>query len=367
MKIGIDCRLAGAQHAGIGRYIQNLITRVPGLAPEINFTLFFFSQKQIREIFPHGVDHNVSIVIAPIQHYSLAEQFKLPDLFNQAKVDLMHVPHFNAPFFYEGPLIITIHDLLWHEQRGLNVTTLAWWKYWLKYLAYRQVVNHAIDLALAILVPANTVSQTIQKYYPQSQHKIVVTKEGVDTNLQSHSQPTATKPKKYLLYVGSLYPHKNLEVVLHALSLLPDYRLKIVGARSIFQAHTEQKIKQWHVADRVDLLGFVPDRDLKKIYRETTALVQPSLSEGFGLTGVEAMACGAPVIASEIPIFQEIYGPAAFYFNPHSALSFIEALRKLAAASRSTVIKKGYQQAQQYSWDEMARQTVAVYQKILAP
>lgn len=366
MKIGIDCRLAGRENAGIGRYIQNLVIRLPKQAPDLNFVFFFFTQKQADQVLPESKSlDNVEVVITPIKHYSFAEQYKLPDLFNRSKIDLLHVPHFNAPFFYDRPLVITIHDLLWHEQRGLQVTTLAWWKYWFKYFAYRQVVNHAISLARAIFVPAHTISRTVQRYYPQSQHKIVVTKEGVDRDLTKTAPHPAVKPKKYLLYVGSLYPHKNIDVVLHALSLLPDYRLKVVGARNIFQARTQQQIKQWQVQNRVELLGFITDPALKKMYQETTALIQPSLSEGFGLTGVEAMACGAPVIASEIPIFQEIYGPAALYFNPHSPISFVKAVRKLEAANRSTLIKKGYKQAQQYSWDKMTAQTISTYRSIL--
>jgi glycosyltransferase involved in cell wall biosynthesis len=366
MKIGIDCRLAGREHAGIGRYIENLVTRLPLQAPDLNFVLFFYSQKQAQTVLPNYQKlHNVEIVLTPIKHYSFIEQFKLPDLFAKAKIDLLHVPHFNAPFFYDRPLVITIHDLLWHEQRGLNVTTLAWWKYWFKYLAYRQVVNHAISLAKAIFVPANTISRTVSKYYPASQNKIVVTKEGVDQELLKTEPKPIQKPKKYLLYVGSLYPHKNIEVVLQALSLLPEYRLKIVGARNIFQTRTQQQIKQWQVKERVDLLGFISDAELKKMYQETTALIQPSLSEGFGLTGVEAMACGAPVLASEIPIFQEIYGPAALYFNPHSAYSFVKALRKLETSNRQSIIKKGFKQAKQYSWDKMTSQTVATYRTIL--
>ncbi len=368
MKIGIDCRLAGPAHAGIGRYIENLVKRVPVLGPEFDFVLFFYSQKQADQVISNYDQYqNVEIKLAPIKHYSLAEHFKLPDIFNQAKIDLLHVPHFNAPFFYDRRLVITIHDLLWHEQRGLNVTTLAWWKYWLKYLAYRQVVNHAISLAQIIFVPAQTISQTVNHYYPQSRSKVVVTPEGVDENLLKDSFKPIPKPTKYLLYVGSLYPHKNIDVVLQALALLPEYRLKIVGARSVFQARTKQKITQWQVGARVDLLGFISDQELRKMYQETTALIQPSLSEGFGLTGVEAMACGAPVIASEIPIFQEIYGEAAQYFNPHSAISFVKTLRKLETMNRQALVKKSLQQAKQYSWDDMAAKTVNVYRQLLNP
>ena len=128
--IGIDCRLAGLKHAGIGRYVANLVSRLPKLDSQINWVLFFSDSEQAQEVLPNNQDIPlIKIIFAPIKHYSLAEQVQLPTIFNQEKLDLLHVPHFNVPWFYKGKTVITIHDLLWHEYRGLNATTLSPWKY----------------------------------------------------------------------------------------------------------------------------------------------------------------------------------------------------------------------------------------------
>lgn len=371
MRIGIDCRLSGPQHAGIGRYIFNLATRLPQAAPDISWVYFVADTSQFEELA--GSVKNVEIIAAPIRHYSLAEQWRLPQIFLKANLDLLHIPHFNAPIFYPKPMVATIHDLLWHEYRGLHVTTLSPHLYWLKYLAYRLVASSTIYKAKKIFVPAQTIKNTLTTHYPQLGEKVLVTKEGVSHDFSNHKKTEAAQQlklqlpvnKKILLYVGSLYPHKNLEVVLQALSTLSEYHLVVVGARNVFQAQVEQRANQLHVQDKTSFLGYLDDVVLHTIMQHAFALVQPSVSEGFGLTGIEAMAGGVPVIASNIAIFKEIYGSAATFFDPYSPADFATQLQTLASASRSEVIAAGRRQAAQYSWDTMTAETLAGYRLAL--
>lgn len=387
MRVGIDCRLAGDQHAGIGRYIAQLVIRVTQIAPQIDWVLFFFDQAQAQAVLGQELASRVKVVIAPVKHYSLAEQLKMPAVFGRAKLDVLHVPHFNVPWFYWGKLVVTIHDLLWHQYQGTQVTTLPSWQYWIKYLAYRLTVCRAVSLATRILVPAQTIKKTVSHFFPWATAKVVVTKEGVTTQGQSsvrggtkllaisgldkvivrsrgtaHSAGAATN--RTLLYIGSLYPHKNITVVLQALKQLPSYRLVIIGARSVFMEAVKKQSQELQVESQVEFAGFVPDAELSNYYARATALVQPSLSEGFGLTGVEAMAQGVPVIASFIPIFQEIYGKHALFFDPHSPESFIKAVNRLETLSLPNHLEKAHRWASQYSWDAMATQTLEVYKEV---
>jgi len=114
-------------------------------------------------------------------------------------------------------------------------------------------------------------------------------------------------------------------------------------------------VAHYKVKKQVIFLGFVPDEKLITLYQQSMALVQPSLSEGFGLTGIEAMASQIPVLASDIEVFREIYQDAAFFFDPNSSASFIKALENLESANRKEVIKRGVQVASQYSFDKMAK------------
>lgn len=364
MKIGIDCRLSGSKNAGIGRYTSKLVQHLLNQYSKIDWVLFFYSEEQKAEVIKNiNLKNNHKTVITPIRHYTLQEQIKLHKIFAKENLDLLHVPHFNVPVFYNKPFVVTIHDLLWHQYKGLNVTTLNPVLYILKYVFYRIVTYFAINKAKAIIVPAQTIKETILNYYPRVGKKIFVTKEGAELD---ESKPLKlTKLDKTLLYVGSLYPHKNIKVVLRALKKLPDYKLLIAGSRSVFQEQVFEYIKNNNLDHQVEFLGYVKDKDLQELYAKVTALVQPSLSEGFGLTGVEAMAMGTPVLASDIPIFKEIYQDAVYYFSPHSETSFISALHTLeSGGDLEEKAKLAKKLIKQYSWPEVAKLTYEVYTKI---
>jgi len=374
-RLGIDCRLAGREHAGIGRYSENLVREIIRINQDKNFftfVLFFRDLNQARSVLGEDIykkpsKYQLEIILSDIRHYSLREQLTLPKVYRQAKLDLLHVPHFNIPVFYRQKLVITIHDLLWHQQKGMGVTTLKPPVYYLKYLAYLVVVKQAIKKAKFILVPAQTIKETVSKYYRHSQEKIVVTREGLASayqkNLQLISQKDLAKKriKKQLVYTGSLYPHKNLVLVIKALKKLPKYQLLIVGSRNVFQTQMRKLVARYKVKRQVKFMGYVPDEKLIKIYQNSMALVQPSLSEGFGLTGIEAMASGTAVLASNIPIFKEIYQDSAFYFDPKDPESFLAALEKLKFSKRQDIISKNLKFAKKYRWQDLAQLTYRVY------
>lgn len=364
MRIGIDARLSGAQHAGIGRYTQNLILELLKKNKTTTYVLFFYTQEQAEAVLGTEISNKkVEIVLTPIRHYTVQEQLKLPKLFKAQNLDLLHVPHFNVPIFYKGKLIITIHDLLWHEYKGGSVTTLNPLMYLLKYLFYRLVTRIAVYKAEKIIVPAETIKNTVTKFYPKTEKKITVTKEGAYI-IDPKKLKNLPQLKNTLLYVGSLYPHKNLKLILQALPSLPKYKLLIAGSRNVFQDKVREYVKYKEIEEQVEFLGYVPDEELAKLYQQVTALVQPSFSEGFGLTGVEAMSFGTSVLASDIPIFKEIYQDVAFYFSPHSIASFIQAVHALEQKSDAQN-KEGVQLAKTYSWEKMAEQTIELYKEIL--
>ena len=364
--IGIDARLSGTKHAGIGRYSENLIKRLIKLSlqkqspAQIQFVLFFFDAEQAQEVVSdfHQFS-NVKIVITGIKHYGLKEQLCLPKIYRQAELDLLYVPHWNIPVFYRGKLAITIHDLLWHEQKGVGATTLKAWQYYLKYLAYRFISKQATKKAHVIFVPTQTIKDTVLKYYSFAKNKIVISKEGLADHYEALLKQTAKhgqRIKKQLIYTGSLYPHKNLKVVIKSLSKIPKYKLLIASSRNIFQDQIQTLVSRYKVKKQVVFLGFVSDKKLLSIYQEAMALVQPSFSEGFGLTGIEAMASRLPVLASDIKVFREIYQDAAFFFDPNSSEDFLKALNNLEASNRKKITDQGIKIASQYSFDKMAQE-----------
>lgn len=365
MRVGIDCRLAGKNHAGIGRYTQELVTRLVKQHPDHSWVLFFSSKDQAQEVLGDVFD-SVEIVYISSRHYTISEQVEVWLAVKKANLDLLHVPHFNIPLLTFVPLVVTIHDLLWHEQRGGAVTTLSGWKYWIKYLGYRVVTQVAVWKAQTIIVPAETIKETIESYYPGTSKKIVVTYEGASDSFLL-SKKILKKPEKNLVFVGSLYPHKNVALVVQALIDLPGYSLSIIGSRSVFRERLEKLVTALALQKRVHFLGFQADQEVARVLSTAHALVQPSISEGFGLTGIEAMAAECPVIASRIPIFSEIYKNAAVLFNPHEVSDFVLAVKKLEQNEvRKIHIQRGLELSGRYSWDTMATKTFAVYKSVLS-
>lgn len=380
--IGIDARLCGSQHAGLGRYIKNLVLRLPFVLPANYQLVYFFADKKqwsevlqdlaslnlSREIKAQEIFARIKIVIAPVCHYSLSEQWRLPKLFAAEKLDLLHVPHFNAPLFTgRAKLVLTIHDLLWHQKKGLQMTTLSAWQYHLKHFFYRLVVKAATSKATLIITPSKVSEQVINHFYPQVKNKVRVIYNGAaNFSFIKAKKPETVLPAKYLLYVGSLYPHKNVTLLLSALQAEPSLNLVIVSARDAFWQKLKKQIKQRHLASRVFFLGKVTDEQLKYLYERAQALVQPSLSEGFGLTGIEALSLGTKVLASNIPIFSEIYGQVFFAFDPLSTESFLQALALAQKTPKSDFAKKAKKQASQYDWQQFSQQVAASYQQILS-
>lgn len=162
-----------------------------------------------------------------------------------------------------------------------------------------------------------------------------------------------------IVYTGNLYPHKNIGVLINAIERL-QIKLKIICARSVFE-------KRLPKSEYVEFLGRLSDKEMVAVYKASRAFVFPSLIEGFGLPGLEAMAVGLPVIAARASCLPEIYGDAALYFNPNDVDDLISKVQSVLSDEkmRKELIIKGFAQVKKYSWSKMANQTWEVYQNVL--
>jgi glycosyltransferase involved in cell wall biosynthesis len=177
----------------------------------------------------------------------------------------------------------------------------------------------------------------------------------------------------YFLYVGNAYPHKNLERAIRAILLLrkksgQDIQFFIVSSRNVFTGRLEKIVKKLGADDFVKLLGFISDKELQELYKKSLGFLYPSLSEGFGLPGLEAMKAGTVVLASDIPVFKEIYQDKVFYFDPKNIELIEKALRRvleMKESERRGIINDAKKFVERYSWERMARQTLSLYGGIL--
>ncbi len=379
MKIVIDARMYGLEHTGIGRYVINLINQIEKISlqkKDKDRYYLLLRKKYFNSL--NFKSKNFIKVLADYPHYSLKEQIVLPLQLFKLKPDLAHFPHFNVPVLWWGKYVVTIHDLIKHQSRGIKTTTHAVFLYWLKHFFYLFIVYAAIKKAFKVITPSNWWKERLIKFYKLSPSKLVVTYEGVDDKFflkKRISKDNLLLLKKYkikkpfVVYTGSLYPHKNITRLAQAIveinKSIP-LSLIVVCARSVFAKRFEKEVKKMKAENLVNLIGFLPDKDLNVLYQEAEAFVFPSLLEGFGLTGLEAMAIGLPVVSSNASCLPEVYGEAAFYFNPLDVQDMTEKIKKAVSDKelQEDLIKEGFKKVRQYSWQKMAKETITVYQSI---
>ncbi len=368
MRIGIDARFYGTKHTGIGRYVQNLILNLAKIDKTNQYIVF--GGELLREETKGFT--NFKWVKLETRPYTVAEQLINTVVFWRYRLDLLHVPHFNAPIYYPGKYVITIHDLIKHLSVGKTTTTLPYHQYLIKHLAYRLAIRVNLFRSDKIIVPAFYWKDYLIKHFGVPQEKIFVTYESAGKALTQKSKlnpPEVIRKyglnKPFIIYTGNLYPHKNVPFLIEAVRRFNaghEHHLQLALAC----ARTDSFKDVIQTDETIKFLGYVSDEELAALYAEALALVQPSLIEGFGLTGLEAMSVGLPVLSSNSTCLPEIYGQAALYFDPRNSDDLVEKLAllfsdqvtpaKLAAAGRKRV--KGY------SWQRMARQTLAVYQSV---
>jgi glycosyltransferase involved in cell wall biosynthesis len=353
------------ENAGLGRYLINLVDGLVRANSKDEFVILL--QKKYFDSLK--LSQNWKKVEVNFRHYSFAEQFKLTKIITDEKPDITHFPHFNVPIFFRGKYVVTIHDMLMHKSVGLAATTLPAPMYLVKRLGYRVVFDNAVRRAQLIIVPSNAVKKELIDLYHLAPGKIAVTYEGVDAKISKGKEVFKQKP--YFAYVGNAYPHKNLGNLILAIKLLNTNSIQkvflaISSARNIFTQRIENMTKKAGSTDLVKFLGYTPNEELGSLLEGSIGLATPSFSEGFGLPGLEAMGTGTLVLASDIPVFQEVYGENAIYFNPASVVSIEEALEKalkLGSIDREKRIAKGKDFVKRYSWDKMAQETLKIYEE----
>jgi glycosyltransferase involved in cell wall biosynthesis len=370
MKIAIDARLYGLENAGLGRYAINLVREFSKLDQK-NKYFILLRRKYFQSL---ALPPNWEKVLVDFRHYSFNEQLKLPKIIGNIQPDLVHFLHFNVPIFYNEPYVVTIHDMLMHRQRGLAATTLNPFMYLIKRLGYKSVFDHAAKRALKVIVPSNSVKKELVEYFGLDPDKFVVTYQAVDEEIKVSSGEMVMKKyslsKPYFVYNGNAYPHKNLNRAIEAVVQLNKVYegqvfFVIASARNIFVKRLKRQVKELRAEKYIKLLGYVTDQELGGLYSSSVGFIYPSISEGFGLQGLEAMKVGTLLLASEIPVFKEIYKDNAIYFNPLDFSSIEKAMEEALSMSeeerkRRTSAAKDF--AAGYSWAKMAQETLKVYE-----
>ncbi|MFC1598713.1 glycosyltransferase family 4 protein [Patescibacteria group bacterium] len=371
MKIGIDARMYGKAQSGIGNYIQQITAKIFELDKDNDYYIFLLEPVYSQFQPPHNKIHKIK---ADSPWYSYSEQTKFLQQLLKYKLDLMHFPHFNAPIFYNRSRIHTIHDITpkffpGHKQKS------AWRKF-----AYNLTLKTGLRKSKKIIASSQATKNDIIKHFNVNPAKIEVILLGTEDHfhvVQNYDKIKEIKAKykiskPFVFFVSVWRNHKNFEGLIKAFEILKsqyklDYQLVLGGQADPNYPNINEAIANSAYKEDIITTGFIADKDLPAIYSAAEIFVIPSFYEGFGLIGLEAMACGTPVVSSEVTSLPEIMGEAALYFDPNNHQQMAETINKVLTDQqlKDLLIDKGFNQVKKYSWQKCAQQILKLYQDIL--
>jgi len=333
MRVMLDCRKA--LDFGIGRYIRGLVSGFSSFEHDVH--LLLVGPSEARESMEPLSD--VEWIDDHSPHYSFRELHRIGRLAKTHRADVLHSPHYVTPMS-EVPVVVTIHDLI-HLHQPLRNPVAKLYAHWM--------LRRAARSSAAIIAVSNAIALEIERELGADPAKIFVSPNGVDD--QFFHEPRAREDREpILLFVGNDKPHKNLARLIEAFeSSTIEAKLLIVGSKRA-------------ESPRVRSLGYVTEPVLVELYRSVTAVVAPSLEEGFCLPAVEAMAAGTPVIASDLPVLREVTTGNAIFFDPNSTESMRDAIEEIFRGRIwDELSSRGPEVARALRWAGTAKKTLAVY------
>jgi glycosyltransferase involved in cell wall biosynthesis len=368
MRIVIDGRWI--KQTGIGRYLQKTLSCLLELDKK-NTYLLLVRSCDLPDIKLRA--KNLELIKADYPWYGLAEQSKFLNLINSLKPDLVHFTNFNMPLMYKGKFVVTIHDLTLLNFKNINKQKILPSLYYVKDLAMRKVLKKAASDSFAIFTPTKFIKKQIVQKYKLDSSKVIVTPEATEPKVRITKTADLGSMginRPFILYVGNAYPHKNLERLILAYGklitdYLLDYQLVIVGKKDSFRDQIEQDVNKAKLNDKVIFTGFVGDAILHYLYKSAEIYVFPSLSEGFGLPGLEAMSYDLPVVSSDATCLPEVFGDAALYFDPRNIDDMARKMAELISDDKlkSKLVRLGRARIKIFSWDITAKKTLNIYKK----
>jgi glycosyltransferase involved in cell wall biosynthesis len=360
-RIVIDARESGTS---TGRYIDKLIEYLHQLKPTDEIIVLTHEHRQnfFRQVAP-----NFRIVISAYKEFTLDEQLGLAWQLYRLRADLVHFGMTQQPLLYWKKSITTMHDITMVRFKDPTKNDLV---FTLKQWVYRLVIWWAAHKSKRVIVPTEFVKNDIVAFAHAKAAKFVVTYESADKIADSPAPVDDLDKHPFILYVGRPAPHKNLDRLVEAFAKLkknqPKLKLVLAGRYDARYKLLADRVKKYAVPDVV-FTDFVTDGGLRWLYEHASAYVFPSLSEGFGLPGLEAMQYGLPVVSSNATCLPEVYKDAVLYFDPLDTDDMASKLNQVLTDQALATKLENNSQAllHQYSWAKMAKQTLQEYVAVL--
>ncbi len=366
MRTGIDIKSTLKRKTGIGYYTFNLISHLAKIDTTNNYFLYscikFFSHKKKLPLLPGAnFSHRVN-------------RFNLPLDLVIGGVDVFHTSSYNISPPKNSKLVLTVHDVI-HKAypRGHSRETRE---------EIDKNLKRILKKADMLIAVSETTKTDILKWYSVSAEKIKVIYSGVNQQInqieKSSSLFNRLKEKynisdRFLLFVGTIEPRKNIEGLIRAYQILKTehnlpHQLVVVGMKGWMYSGVFELVKTYGLENKVIFTDYIPSesQDLNLLYNFAEIFIYPSFYEGFGFPIIEAFKCGIPVIASNISSCAEIAGNAAILINPNNSDEIVKAVLKIINDPnlRNQLKLKGLTRSGFFSWEKAARKTLEVFEEV---
>ncbi len=361
MRIVVDALLYHPKSAGIGRYIESLLSA---------YIAKYQAADRLEILALPGQTIAGAQMLYPSRSLQtsrsrlLYEQGVLPSWLSRRTYDVVHFPDYQLPIVRRvRHSVITVHDLVAFKYPQMFPKSQS--------LVKRELMSRSVKMADGIIVPSKATARDLQDILRVPPEKIAVIPHGVRP--ASCGRASQRRERPYFLAVGTIEPRKNFEGVIQAFAqfvhetrLAGEVELVVVGKKGWLYQPVLDAPARWHVKNAVSLLEYVPEDLLRSLYQHSLALVYPSFYEGFGLPVLEAMAYGTPVIASDRGALAEVCANAALIVDPTDIDQLAQSMMKIwqDPQLRKSLSQRGRQRAQQYTWDRTVDLTREVYSQV---
>jgi glycosyltransferase involved in cell wall biosynthesis len=369
VRVAIDARKL--HDYGIGTYVRNLVEALARQPHDDRYVLICQHQDAgyVTSLGPR-----FEPLIDRAGNYSIREQISIPAALRRANADVFHAPHYVVSPLTRTPYVVTIHDCIHLRFPQYLPNRLA--------ATYaRTAMGLAARRSQRVLTVSHASKQDILHYLGIPADKVEVIHNALDTRLAA--APTdeemanvrerfqLTSP--FILYAGNIKPHKNVDRLIEAYSILrrrgvTDPKLLVIGNEVSRYPNLRRLVHRFQLHPHVRFFGFVQDTTLGALYRLASVFVFPSLYEGFGLPPLEAMAAGTPVITSNVSSLPEVVGDAAVLIDPMDAGAIADAMARVLgdAPLRADLVRRGCQRVKTFSWDRSVARVREVYVEVAA-
>ncbi|MBW4443219.1 MAG: glycosyltransferase family 4 protein [Plectolyngbya sp. WJT66-NPBG17] len=349
----INLSFLAAQPTGHSIYAKNVVAALKSLAPTL------LTAQPYPEFNCYSIPDNLAPENGIKGHLNRLRwiQFELPKPYHQLQGRLLFSPIPEAPLFTNVQHVVTLHDLIPLRFFSRFSAMRSYCRYYIP-----QVLNQAKQ----ILCDSEATAKDAIDFCQVPANKITVVPLAYDAN---HFRFLDLPTQNYFLYMGRHQPYKNLHRVMKAFATLPsDYEFWIAG--SIDKRYTPNliaEIEHLQLSDRVKFLSYVSYAELPELINRAVSLVFPSLWEGFGLPVLEAMACGTPVITSNLSSMPEVAGDAALLVDPYDETAIADAMKAIVTEPQlhDQLRQKGLDRTSHFSWQKTAAQTAEILKQYL--